>query len=213
MYILIGLMFGFVAAIPLGPVNFFVISQTIKRDFLHGFIAGATAALLDTIYCLVALLGISQLTFHLNKYLGLPIMKVVTAAVLILLGIRIYLQSRTFKDDALPEKKTSAFSARTILGVALLYVSNPALYAFWIVVAGTVTSHYWVSPYGASRYLFALACGIGGLAWYTVVTYYVAKFNHLFKPMTFRAIFRILALALFGLAAYTLLSLFIKLSS
>jgi len=210
MYIVIGLMFGFIAAIPLGPVNVFVISQTVKRDFFHGFMAGLTAAVLDTIYCLVALLGVSQVTFNLDKYLGLPIMKVVAALVLIVLGIRLVLQSKTYK-DSLPEKKSTSFSPRAMLGVVLLYVSNPALYAFWIVVAGTVTSHYWVAPSGKTPILFSLACGVGGLVWYFILTYYVAKFHHQFKAKTFRTIFLVLAISLFALAAYTLFSLFVKL--
>ena len=210
MSIIIGLMFGFVAAIPLGPVNVFVISQTIKRDFFHGFMAGLTAAVLDTIYCLVALLGVSKVTFNLDKYLGLPIMKVIAALVLIALGVRLFIQSKSYK-DSLPERKSNSFSARAMLGVILLYVSNPTLYAFWIVVAGTVTSHYWVSAAGTTPLLFALSCGIGGLAWYFVLTYYVAKYHHMFKPKTFRTIFLVLALSLFALAAYTLLSLFVKL--
>lgn len=209
MYIIIGLMFGFVAAIPVGPVNFFVISQTIKRDFFHGFMAGVTAAILDTIYCLVALLGVSQVTFNLDKYLGLPIMKVVAAGVLIVLGLRLFIQSKSYK-DSIPEKKNNSFSARAMLGVVILYVSNPALYAFWILVAGTVTSHAWVSPSGTTPLLFSLACGIGGLAWYFILTYYVAKYHHLFKPKTFRIIFIVLAGSLFALAAYTVLSIFVK---
>jgi L-lysine exporter family protein LysE/ArgO len=210
MPILIGLVFGFVAAIPLGPVNVFVISQTIKRDFFHGFMGGITAAVLDTSYCLVALLGISQVTFNLDRYLGLPIMKVIAAAILIVLGIRMVQQSKTFK-EALPDKKPPSFSPRPILGVVLLYVTNPALYAFWIVVAGTVTSHYWVSDTGTSPVLFALSVGIGGLAWYFILTYYVAKYHHQFKAKTFRIIFLILAFVIFAIAAYTLLTLFLKL--
>ena len=210
MYIVIGLMFGFIAAIPVGPVNFFVIHQTIKRDFFHGFMAGLTAAVLDTIYCLVALLGISQVTFNLDKYLGLPIMKIIAAGVLIILGIRLFIQSKSYK-ESVPEKKTNSFSPRAMLGVVILYVTNPALYAFWIVVAGTVTSHYWVSPTGTTPLIFSLACGIGGLAWYFILTYYVAKYHHQFKAKTFRTIFLVLAISLFALAAYTLLSLFIKL--
>jgi L-lysine exporter family protein LysE/ArgO len=210
MYILIGLMFGFIAAIPLGPVNVFVISQTLKRDFFHGFMAGLTAAVLDTIYCFGAIAGVSLVAFNLDKYLGLTIMKVVAATVLIVLGVRLYLQSKTYK-DALPEKKTGAFSARSLLGVVLLYVSNPAIYAFWIIVAGTVTSHFWVSRQGPSALIFSLSVGIGGLAWYFVLTYYVAKYHHQFKVKTFRVIFRVLAISLFALAAYTLLSIFVKL--
>lgn len=209
MPILIGLIFGFVAAIPLGPVNVFVISQTVKRDFFHGFMGGLTAAVLDTIYCLIALLGISQVTFNLNRYLGLPIMKVVAALVLIVLGFHLVQQSKTYK-EATPDKKSNSFSPHAILGVVLLYVSNPALYAFWIVVAGTVTSHYWVSETAMSSVLFALSVGIGGLAWYFILTYYVAKYHHQFKPKTFRVIFLILAFVLFAIAAYTLITLFIK---
>lgn len=209
MPILIGLIFGFVAAIPLGPVNVFVISQTVKRDFFHGFMGGLTAAVLDTIYCLIALLGISQVTFNLNRYLGLPIMKVVAALVLIVLGFHMVQQSKTYK-EATPDKKSNSFSPHAILGVVLLYVSNPALYAFWIVVAGTVTSHYWVSETAMSSVLFALSVGIGGLAWYFILTYYVAKYHHQFKPKTFRVIFLILAFVLFAIAAYTLITLFIK---
>lgn len=57
MFVLLGLMVGFLAAIPLGPVNIFVISQTIKHDFLHGFLAGLATALMDFVYCLIALGG------------------------------------------------------------------------------------------------------------------------------------------------------------
>jgi L-lysine exporter family protein LysE/ArgO len=210
MYILIGLMFGFIAAIPLGPVNVFVISQTLKRDFFHGFMAGLTAAVLDTIYCFAALVGLSQVTFNLDKVLHFPAMKIIAAAVLIVLGIRLYLQSRTYK-NSLPEKKETSFSPKAMLGVILLYVSNPALYAFWIIVAGTVTTHSWVSPTGTSPLIFSLAVGIGGLAWYFVLTYYVAKYHHQFKVKTFRIIFLVLAISLFALAAYTLLSIFVKL--
>jgi len=210
MSILIGLAFGFVAAIPLGPVNVFVISQTIKRDFFHGFMGGLTAAVLDTIYCLIALLGISRVTFTLDRYLGLPIIKVVASIILIIMGLRMIQQSKTYK-EALPDKKSTSFSPRPMLGVALLYISNPALYAFWIVVAGTVTSHYWVSDTVTSAVLFALSVGLGGLAWYFILTYYVTKYHHQFNAKTFRIIFLILALVLFAIAAYTLISLSVKL--
>jgi arginine exporter protein ArgO len=207
MFVLIGLMFGFLAAIPLGPVNVFVISQTLRRDFFHGFMAGLTASILDTVYCFAALVGISQVTFNLDNHL----LKIIAAGVLIVLGVRLYLQSRTYK-DALPEKKETSFSPRALLGVVLLYISNPALYAFWIIVAGTVTSHFRVSRAGTSPLLFALSVGIGGLAWYFILTYYVAKYHHQFKVKTFRIIFVVLAISLFALAGYTLLSIFVKLT-
>lgn len=80
--ILVGLAVGFLAAIPLGPVNVYVISQTLKRGFLHGFAGGLTTSVLDGIYCLIALVGISQITDPMMKYL-IP-MKVLASLVLIL---------------------------------------------------------------------------------------------------------------------------------
>jgi len=33
MFVLIGFLIGFLAAVPVGPVNIYTISQTLKRDF------------------------------------------------------------------------------------------------------------------------------------------------------------------------------------
>ena len=207
MYILLGILIGFVAAIPLGPVNVFVISQALKRDFLHGFMAGITAAVLDTLYCLVAILGIAQVTYGLNKFL--PVMKVFAALLLTFLGYRLYVQSKTYHETK-PSNKMTSFSPRPMLGVLLLYVMNPSLYIFWLGTAGFVTSHYFVAQTGKTPVFFSIACGIGGVIWYFILTHYVATHHHQFKPRTFKRIFLVLAVVLFVFAAYTLLTVFIN---
>jgi L-lysine exporter family protein LysE/ArgO len=207
MYVLIGLLIGFIAAIPLGPVNVFVISQTIKRDFLHGLMAGITTAFLDTTYCFIAIIGVSQVTFNLNKYL--PVMKVLAAFVLLVLAFRLAQHARKAKEPQ-PPKIQSSSPAKTIVGVVILYVSNPSLYFFWLAVAGLVTSHYWVSDTGTSPYIFAICCGAGGALWYLILTRYVATKHHQFSPRTFQRIFWAMAAILFILAIYTLLTIFFK---
>ena len=47
MAVLIGVLVGLAVCIPPGPVNIVVISQAMKRGFLHGFAAGLLAAVLD----------------------------------------------------------------------------------------------------------------------------------------------------------------------
>ncbi len=208
MYVLFGFLIGFIAAIPLGPVNVYVISQTMKRDFLHGLMAGITTAVLDTIYCLVALFGVSQITTNVNKYL--TGMKVLAAFVLLVLAFRLARHSRSYKDSQVVEPKIpTSFSAKMLLGVVILYVSNPALYFFWLGVAGA-TSHYWVLETGASLWLFALSCGLGGFLWYFILVRYVAKHHHQFSQRTFRRIFMVMAVVLLVLAAYTILTIFYK---
>jgi len=208
MYVLLGVLIGFVAAIPLGPVNVFVISQALKRDFLHSFMAGLTAAVLDTVYCLVAVLGLSQVTFGLNLVKLLPFIKVFAAAVLAGLGVHMLRQAKVWRDSR-PSRSPASFSPSPMLGVALLYVSNPSLYAFWLAVAAMVSHFEWMAagPVGA-RIIFAFSCGAGGILWYFILTRYVGKYHHQFQPKTFRTIFLILAFVLFGFAAFSVASIF-----
>ncbi len=209
MYILLGVLIGFAAAIPLGPVNVFIISQALKRDFLHGFLAGITAAVLDILYCLVAILGIAQVTYNLNKFL--PVMKVLAALLLTFLGYRLFIQSKTYR-EAKPSNKIRSFSPRPMLGVILLYITNPSLYIFWLGTGGFVTSHHFVSHTGKTPIFFSIACGIGGVVWYFILTHYVATHHHQFKPRTFQRIFLVMAFILFVFAGYTMLTVFFNIS-
>jgi len=205
-YVLIGILIGFVAAIPLGPVNVYVISQAMKRDFLHGFMAGLTAAVLDFIYCLVAVLGLTQVTALMKRWL--VVLKIVAALFLLLIAVRLFLQSRE-KKKAVLTKETTTFTARPMLAVLALYIPNPSIYFFWIGVAAWVASHGWVGYSTLTDIVFALSCGTGGALWYLILTRYVSKYHHQFSAKTFRTIFLVLAIILFASAAYTFLSIFV----
>ncbi|MHB8055192.1 MAG: LysE family translocator [Candidatus Aminicenantales bacterium] len=206
MFIIVGIILGFVAAIPLGPVNAFVISQSMKRNFFHGFLAGVTAAILDFSYCLIALLGLSLITENIARY-QVPL-KIIFGAVMLAVAWRLYRQS---KKPVPPRegKVATSFTPKPIFGVILLYVSNPSLYIFWIWAAGWAASHGWILNYDAAPYLFAVSCGLGGLIWYTVMAYYVAKYHHQFSPRMFQRIFFVLAVFLAGFALYTFAGIFI----
>ncbi|MCX6566600.1 MAG: LysE family transporter, partial [Candidatus Aminicenantes bacterium] len=193
MFFIVGILIGFVAAIPLGPVNAFVISQSMKRDFFHGFVAGVTAAVLDFLYCLIALLGIALITVNITRY-QIPL-KIVAGVIMLIIGWRLFLTS---KKPVVPkeEKNSASFTPRPIFGVILLYVSNPSLYFFWIWAAGWAAGHGWILDFAAAPYFFALSCGLGGFIWYTVLSHYVANQHHQFKPRTFQRIFLVLAIVL-----------------
>jgi threonine/homoserine/homoserine lactone efflux protein len=206
LFLFIGLFIGFIAAIPLGPVNVFIISQTMKRDFQHGFMAGITACVLDSIYCLVAILGLSQVTAVMDRWV--IVLKIGASVFLIAIAWRTFYQSK-----ALPESKSdkveAKFSPRPLIAVVLMYISNPSLYAFWLGVGGMVTTHNWVRDTGFRPFLFSIACGFGGVIWYFVLTHYVSKHHHQFSPRTFQRIFLALAVILFAFGAYTFASIFV----
>ena len=204
MFIILGFFIGCIASIPIGPLNLFAITQVMKRDFLHGYLVGLTAAVLDTVYCYMALLGMSHLTGNVN-FLS-PYLKGIAVIVLFGIGIRMLIQAKNF--EKIRTRTSTKAVHRPILTAFLLYTTNPALYAFWFAVAGTITAHHlirypvWQAPF------FALSVGTGAAAWYFLLTKHVAKYHHQFKTSTFKKIFYVIALVLFCFAFYTLVTLY-----
>jgi threonine/homoserine/homoserine lactone efflux protein len=204
MFIALGLIIGLLAAIPLGPINVYIVSQTLKRDFFHGMMGGLAASLLDVLYCFLALVGISSITTALVKFN--VIFKIGAAVILTIIGLRLIFHGQE-PDEHPREKKIVAKSPKPVITVILLYVSNPTLYIFWLGVAGVASAHAWLGNARSSEILFSVACGLGSLLWYFLLVFYVHKYHHLLKPRTFRRIFVALGIFLFLLAAYSLLSL------
>jgi L-lysine exporter family protein LysE/ArgO len=207
MFILLGIFVGMLAAVPLGPVNVFVISQALKRDFFHGFLAGLTAAGLDTTFCFVALAGFFQIRLNLPSYAP-TVLKIVAGLIIILLSAKLIKDSRTFVIPSERDKIPSA-APKPILGVLALYVSNPTLYMFWIAVAGAVTGHGLVRFGTWTAVAFAAAVGGGSLLWYLLLVRFVSRRQARIKPATFRKILFYLGLALLAFAIYTLGTAFI----
>ncbi len=206
MFILFGLLIGFAAAIPLGPVNVYVVSQTFKHDFVHGLMAGLTTAVMDTIYCLIALVGFFHFKFNLAPYLGW--MKGAATLLLVGLGVRLIRQAAKADVPAVSEKKTIK-SSRPVFGIILLYLSNPTLYAFWIAVAGTSTAHHLVTNTGWTPVVFAIACGLGSMIWYLLLVSYVAKHQQKIKPSAMRRLLLFMGIALVGFGLYTFARIFV----
>jgi len=204
-FILIGIMVGFVAAVPLGPINAFVLSQTLKRGFFHGMLAGMTAAALDFVYCLANLVGFFHIKFNLSPVL--PYLKVVAAGLLFAIGLRLFIQSRTFTLSTGPQKPWAA-SARPAVGAVLLYISNPSMYFFWFAVAGTMTAHGLIRQGLGWAALFSLACGVGSTLWYLMIVRYISNHKHKIKQDSIRKLFVILAALLAGFALFTIGTLF-----
>ncbi len=207
MFILVGLLIGFIAAIPLGPVNVYVISQTLKRDYVHGLLGGLAAAVLDVLYPLIALLGFFHIQAALNVHV-ITIMKGLGAAILLLLSYRLLREAKRFVLP-LSSEKVQALTARPVIGVFLLYVSNPSVYAFWFAVAGTIIGHSLLGRKIWNTLFFSLACGVGSLLWYLILVRFVASRQRRIRPETFRKLLVLLALALIAFALYTIGTIFI----
>lgn len=205
MIILLGLLIGFLASVPLGPVSTFAVSRALKHDFLHGLLIGLTASFLDIIYCFIALEGISYTTLILIKLT--PLLKFIGALILTIISIRLIHQSKDFNRTKFRQKRVSAYSPPMVVAL-LLYVSNPSLYAFWLAIAGLVTAHQWLSHGGWRPVVFSLSCGFGSATWYFILTKYVSKYHHQLKPKILRKILTGSAIILIGFALFSLITIF-----
>jgi threonine/homoserine/homoserine lactone efflux protein len=202
--IFLGLIIGFLSAVPLGPINFFVFSQALRHNFLRSFLAGLTASLLDFTYCLLAIIGISQIQSFLSRFN--VVFKLIGAAILAAIAVRLIKQSKTLELTSLSTTYSNAY-ARPMIITFFLYVSNPTLYAFWIAIASTALAYQWVLINTNQPLIFALCCGLGSASWYLLLTRSVSKFQNSFKPAAFRKVLIGLAVLLFGFAAYNLITL------
>ena len=201
--IFLGIMVGFIAAIPVGPLNLFAITQVLKRDFLHGFLVGITSAFLDVVYCFLALVGVSHAFKNLEHLV--VYMKIIAVILLIGISIRLFRQSQHIGTEL--RKKPKA-PHRPILTAFFLYITNPALYAFWLAVAGVMSSHHIVNNSLSNHIIFATSVGVGAASWYVILMKYVAKFHHQFTQTTFRNVFLFIAVVLLSFAIYTFYTIF-----
>jgi L-lysine exporter family protein LysE/ArgO len=207
-----GIVAGLLAAVPVGPVNIFVISQALKRDFLHGFMAGLTAVTLDVTFCFVTLAGFFKIKVALPPHF-LSVLKALAAVIILLLARKLLRDSRTFEIPRDRDKIPSP-SPKPILGVVVLYLSNPTLYMFWIAVAGVATGIHHSRLEGWSAVVFAAAVGVGSLGWYLSLVRFVSSRQYRIKNTSFRKILFYLglllaafAIVIFGTALSDLLGL------
>ena len=198
MFVLLGLIAGLLAAVPVGPVNVFVISQSLKRDFLHGLMAGLTAVVLDMSFAFVALAGFFKIKVNLPPHF-LSYVKVAAADIILLLARKLLRDSQKFE---IPQdrEKIPAPTPKPILGVLLLYVSNPSLYLFWIAVAGTVTGLLHARLEGWTAVAFTASVGVGSLGWYLSLVRFVSSRQRKIKAESFRRLLFYLGLLLAAFA-------------
>ena len=56
-----GFLAGYLACIPVGPVNVTILNEGARRGFRHAFFVGLGAVLMETIYSSIAFAGFAQL--------------------------------------------------------------------------------------------------------------------------------------------------------
>lgn len=173
--LLIGLITGFLICVPVGPINVWVINTLIKHNFKSAFAIALGGSLMDFIYFMVILTGLSLFHFSPKTILSL---KIVGVVFLFIFGLKELLVGKEqFNITDTGEKKKTTAIGFFLLGVAI-YSSNPTLVATMSALAAIIKS--WnLFLYNFGNY-FALSLGLalGSAFWFYLLLKIVGKYQN-----------------------------------
>ncbi len=214
MYIFLGLLVGFFASLPPGPINLYSISQALRFGFWKSVSIRFTVSVLDAIYCYICIVFTSLLVSFLNRWAF--ILRFAGAAAILAAGLHLLHLARSHRSLGLglPLNNNGPNSSRRlshpILFTFLMYVSSPTLPFFWLAIGAIFTSHGLVTHHGLKPILFGLACGSGSLIYYMLIARLGTQLQKKMKPEFFIKAYNLMAVALFILAGFSLLSYFLS---
>lgn len=193
-----GLLLGYGAAIPFGPINFEIIRRTLRFGFWYAWLFGLGAASADLVYLILWLLGATP---FLSYPLVLKCIGIIGSLVIATFGILALLAKET------PKKNNETLKQRSRLrdwfeGFIMTFL-NPYTILFWASVSAQVASlgkaYY---PYG--QLLAIIGVLFAAISWPTTLCLIINLTSHKLSEKTMKIISRIggiilIAFAVFGL--------------
>ncbi len=164
-YLIDGIIIGFSASVPLGPIGVLCIQRTLNKGRLSGFISGMGAAVSDTIYAIAAGFSLSFIISFIEKQL--VYIQTFGAILLIILGVNIFYSNPAVQLRKQRKSRSNLF--QDFISTFLITISNPlaiflflAFFAsFGAVKPGDETSSHFVLIggvlVGASLWWFILS--------------------------------------------------------
>lgn len=200
-----GIVLGYVASIPLGPIGVICVQRTLSKGKLSGFISGLGAATADTLLAISAGLGISFILDFIKDYN--IIFKLIGGLIVIYIGGRIFFKSPVKQFRERKQKKSSLHT--DYLSVLALTLSNPLAVFLFIAIFASLN---FISGINDFLYLAGTFGGIffGASLWWLTLTSFVNIYKDKFRLRSLWWLNKItgVAIFLFGLAA--LISILLK---
>lgn len=178
----VGFLSGFLASIPVGPINVTIINEGAQRGFKWALLIGFGAVVMEVIYCTIGFAGFA--TFFSSNLIK-AIMELVSFMLMIYLGfkfLRTHSIPGTSKRAERVEERLHPHSAFMIGFVRVL--GNPGVLLLWITLAGAFASHDWVDNNWLSRGVCIAGIGMGAAAWFAALSYLISLKHKEFSPAT-----------------------------
>ena len=201
-----GLLIGFVASIPLGPIGMVCIQRTLARSQRSGFFSGVGAATADTFFATIAAFFLSVVMAFVER--NIDLLRVIGGICVIIVGVSIFLKNPVVQIRRNRAGKGSLWS--DFLSGFLLTLANPAFILVFLALFAT----FGISIQGDVPYFMGtgLIGGvlIGASLWWFSLTAGVSLFRRHFRPRHMLYLNRISGALIVGLGAAVILSLFMN---
>ncbi|HAF30598.1 MAG TPA: lysine transporter LysE [Bacteroidales bacterium] len=175
-FLIKGLIVGFLASIPLGPVGILCIQRTINKGRFPGIISGMGSATVDALFAFIAAFGLTYIINFIEEqqfYIQL-----IGGAVMILLGVKIF-NTNPIKQIRRHRQKKNKL-VEDYLSVFILTLSNPlAIFLFVAAFAsfGLVTS----KDSSLKSWMIISGVFLGAMLWWGTLTFFVDLFRKKFR--------------------------------
>ena len=133
----LGFLIGFLMCVPVGPINVWVVNTLLKHNFRSAFSIAVGGSIMDFVYFMVILTGLSFFTFSSQTSL---ILKIVGVLFLFLFGLKEILSKEKEMEMTEEENKKKPHAAGFFLLGVLIYTSNPTLIATMSGLAAVIKS-------------------------------------------------------------------------
>ncbi len=197
-FLIKGLIVGFLASIPLGPVGVLSIQRTINKGRTSGLISGMGAATVDAFFALVAALGLTYIINFIEQQQFF--IQLLGGGVLMLLGTKIF-STNPIKQIRRHRRKKNKL-IEDYFSVVFLTLSNPlAVFLFIAAFAGIGMVSTDDSPFKSS--LIILGVFFGAMLWWFTLTFLIDLFRKKFRLKQLWWINKIagIVIIVFGIAA------------
>lgn len=167
-----GIMVGFSASVPIGPIGLLIIQRTLQNGKISGISSGLGAVMSDVIYAVIAGFSLSYVVTFIEARMFW--IQLIGALVLSAMGIKIF---RTNPAISLRKQKEGKHSFFTdFISSFFLTLSNPlAIFLFIAFFAGFQV----LKPeYGMVGHLIIITgVFLGATLWWTILTSFVSLFR------------------------------------
>lgn len=171
----LGLVIGFIMCIPVGPINVWVVNTLIKHNFKSAFSIALGGSIMDFIYFMLILTGLSLFSFSDKMTMFL---KVAGVLFLFIFGMKeVLTRTQNFSTDNDLKKKIPTASSFFLLGV-LIYTSNPTLIATMSGLAAIIKSWHAFDFNFINYFLLSLGIALGSAGWFYFLLKMVERYQN-----------------------------------